>query len=158
MTSQVSLPNFGLGLPAYYVLALSEASSNLSRYDGVRYGSRLEGSPSTLSGMYTNTRGQGLGSEVKRRILVSQWRAPGRVGERNAFRNMDRTNFAQVTWYWNWTCQTPPVTCPAKSVMIVRLFLSRWGLTPSHRGIMMPTTSGHSRQGNGLRAGTLSST
>ena len=70
-TVQVSLPSFDLGLPAYYVLALSEASSNLSRYDGVRYGSRQEGAQSTLTAMYADTRGQGLGAEVKRRILVS---------------------------------------------------------------------------------------
>lgn len=55
---QVSLPTFHLGLPAYYVLALSEASSNLSRYDGVRYGLRVtEGAASRdLKDMYAATR------------------------------------------------------------------------------------------------------
>jgi aspartyl-tRNA(Asn)/glutamyl-tRNA(Gln) amidotransferase subunit A len=72
---QVSLPTFDLGLPAYYVLALSEASSNLSRYDGVRYGQRAsEGAAARdLRDMYANTRGAGLGPEVKRRILMGTY-------------------------------------------------------------------------------------
>lgn len=72
---QVSLPTFELGLPAYYVLALSEASSNLSRYDGVRYGLRAtEGAAAAdLRDMYTATRGEGLGAEVKRRILMGTY-------------------------------------------------------------------------------------
>lgn len=55
---QVSLPTFPLGLPAYYVLALSEASSNLSRYDGVRYGLRATHGPASrdLKEMYAATR------------------------------------------------------------------------------------------------------
>lgn len=69
---QVSLPTFGLGLPAYYVLALSEASSNLSRYDGVRYGARAAGA-GDLAGMYCGSRGAGLGDEVKRRILMGTY-------------------------------------------------------------------------------------
>lgn len=69
---EVSLPTFGLGLPAYYVLALSEASSNLSRYDGVRYGARAAGA-GDLAGMYCGSRGAGLGDEVKRRILMGTY-------------------------------------------------------------------------------------
>ncbi|GAX77434.1 hypothetical protein CEUSTIGMA_g4879.t1 [Chlamydomonas eustigma] len=72
VVEEVPLPNSDLGLPAYYVLALSEASSNLSRYDGVRYGARV--SPAGgLGEMYTHTRGQGLGPEVKRRILMGYY-------------------------------------------------------------------------------------
>ena len=64
----VSLPMFDKGLPAYYVLAASEASSNLSRYDGVRYG--LRENREDLEAMYGDTRSTGFGAEVKRRILM----------------------------------------------------------------------------------------
>lgn len=69
--TEVSLPTFNAGLPAYYVLALSEASSNLSRYDGARYGLRAEGAD--VRAMYTATRAAGLGPEVKRRILMGTY-------------------------------------------------------------------------------------
>ena len=55
-------------LPAYYIIAPAEASSNLARYDGVRYGLRVEGE--SLDDMYAKTRGAGFGDEVKRRILI----------------------------------------------------------------------------------------
>lgn len=69
----VSLPATKLALSAYYVLAPAEASSNLAKYDGVRYGTRAEGSDSDGQPdgyLYANTRGSGFGSEVKRRILL----------------------------------------------------------------------------------------
>lgn len=69
----VSLPTTKLALSAYYVLAPAEASSNLAKYDGVRYGSRPEapdGNASSESYLYAKTRGEGFGSEVKRRILL----------------------------------------------------------------------------------------
>ncbi|GBF93284.1 aspartyl glutamyl-tRNA amidotransferase subunit A [Raphidocelis subcapitata] len=69
---EVSLPSFDAGLPAYYVLALSEASSNLSRYDGIRYGLRSP-EESGLKQLYEATRGAGLGAEVKRRILMGTY-------------------------------------------------------------------------------------
>ena len=59
----MSLPTFGYGLPAYYVLALSEASSNLSRYDGVRYGARAANA-ADLPSLFGNSRRDGLGAEV----------------------------------------------------------------------------------------------
>lgn len=68
---EVSLPTFAVGLPAYYVIALSEASSNLSRYDGVRYGHRAQADE--LREMYGRTRHDGLGSEVMRRILMGTY-------------------------------------------------------------------------------------
>jgi len=70
--SEVSLDSFSLGLPAYYVIATSEASSNLSRYDGVRYGARDPDS-GDLKAMYNATRQAGLGDEVKRRILMGTY-------------------------------------------------------------------------------------
>ncbi len=66
---EVSLPHTEHAVAAYYILACAEASTNLSRYDGVRYGFRSEKSDS-LYAMYTNTREEGFGEEVKRRILL----------------------------------------------------------------------------------------
>ncbi len=67
----VSLPYSKYALPVYYIIAPAEASANLSRYDGVRYGYRAEGK--SLNEMYENTRGEGFGEEVKRRILVGTY-------------------------------------------------------------------------------------
>jgi aspartyl-tRNA(Asn)/glutamyl-tRNA(Gln) amidotransferase subunit A len=68
----VSLPHTCYAVPAYYLLATAEASSNLARFDGVRYGYRSPDS-STLSGMYRNSRDEGFGAEVKRRILLGTY-------------------------------------------------------------------------------------
>ena len=68
----ISLPNLKLSIPAYYVIAPSEASSNLSRYDGVRYGYRCE-DPVDLMDMYCRSRAEGFGEEVKRRIMVGTY-------------------------------------------------------------------------------------
>jgi len=68
----VSLPNTELSIPAYYVIAPAEASSNLSRFDGVRYGHRAA-QYSDLNDMYQKTRAEGFGWEVKRRILVGSY-------------------------------------------------------------------------------------
>ncbi|MBU6459540.1 MAG: Asp-tRNA(Asn)/Glu-tRNA(Gln) amidotransferase subunit GatA [Proteobacteria bacterium] len=69
---EISLPNSPIAIPAYYVLASAEASSNLERYDGVRYGYR---SPSyhDLTDMYKKTRAEGFGAEVKRRIMIGTY-------------------------------------------------------------------------------------
>jgi len=71
-TVEVSLPNSGLAIPCYYVLAPAEASSNLSRYDGVRYGYRAP-EYRDLIDMYCKTRAQGFGEEVKRRIMIGTY-------------------------------------------------------------------------------------
>jgi len=71
-TLPVELPNAALAVPVYYVLAPAEASSNLSRFDGVRYGHRAE-VYSDLADMYCRTRAEGFGAEVKRRILVGTY-------------------------------------------------------------------------------------
>jgi aspartyl-tRNA(Asn)/glutamyl-tRNA(Gln) amidotransferase subunit A len=68
-TVEISLPNSQLAIPAYYVVAPAECSSNLARFDGVRYGYRCE-NPKDLLDLYTRSRGEGFGAEVKRRILV----------------------------------------------------------------------------------------
>ena len=71
-TVEVSLPNTRLSIPVYYVLAPAEASSNLSRYDGVRYGYRAS-EYVDLTDMYERTRAEGFGAEVKRRILIGTY-------------------------------------------------------------------------------------
>jgi aspartyl-tRNA(Asn)/glutamyl-tRNA(Gln) amidotransferase subunit A len=68
----ISLPNSRLSVPAYYVIAPAEASSNLSRFDGVRYGYRAP-EYADLSDMYRKSRAQGFGAEVKRRILIGTY-------------------------------------------------------------------------------------
>jgi aspartyl-tRNA(Asn)/glutamyl-tRNA(Gln) amidotransferase subunit A len=69
---EVSLPHSHLTIPTYYVIAPAEASTNLSRFDGVRYGHRCQ-DPTDLHDLYTRTREEGFGDEVKRRILVGTY-------------------------------------------------------------------------------------
>lgn len=69
---EVSLPNQHLSVPAYYVVAPAECSSNLARYDGVRFGYRCE-NPKDLEDFYRRTRGEGFGEEVKRRIMIGTY-------------------------------------------------------------------------------------
>jgi len=69
---EISLPNSGLSVPVYYVVAPAECSSNLSRYDGVRFGYRCD-DPKDLEDFYKRSRGEGFGAEVKRRILIGTY-------------------------------------------------------------------------------------
>jgi len=68
----VSLPHTEYGLAAYYVIAPAEASSNLARYDGVKYGLRVPGARDVID-MYSRTRGAGFGAEVKRRVMLGTY-------------------------------------------------------------------------------------
>lgn len=68
----ISLPHVQYCIPCYYVIAMSEASSNLARFDGVRYGYRCE-NPKDLHDLYTRSRGEGFGTEVKRRIMIGTY-------------------------------------------------------------------------------------
>lgn len=68
----ISLPHTALSIPTYYIIAPAEASTNLSRFDGVRYGYRCE-APRDLHDLYTRSRAEGFGDEVKRRILVGTY-------------------------------------------------------------------------------------
>ncbi len=72
VTVEIDLPNSGLSVPAYYVIAPAEASSNLSRFDGVRYGHRAA-DYGDLNDMYSKSRAEGFGAEVKRRILIGTY-------------------------------------------------------------------------------------
>jgi aspartyl-tRNA(Asn)/glutamyl-tRNA(Gln) amidotransferase subunit A len=67
----ISLPHTKYALPAYYIVAPAEASSNLARYDGVRYGLRVPGRD--IIGMYEGTRAEGFGKEVRRRIMIGTY-------------------------------------------------------------------------------------
>jgi aspartyl-tRNA(Asn)/glutamyl-tRNA(Gln) amidotransferase subunit A len=67
----ISLPHTKYALPTYYIIAPAEASSNLARYDGVRFGLRVPGA--SLDEMYENTRAAGFGAEVKRRVLIGTY-------------------------------------------------------------------------------------
>ncbi len=69
---EVSMPNLNLAIPAYYVIASAECSTNLSRYDGVRFGYRCD-NPADLTDLYIRTRGEAFGPEVKRRILMGTY-------------------------------------------------------------------------------------
>ncbi|MGH7537853.1 MAG: Asp-tRNA(Asn)/Glu-tRNA(Gln) amidotransferase subunit GatA [Gemmatimonadales bacterium] len=69
---EVSLPHTAYAIPTYYILAPAEASSNLARYDGVRYGPRFDGA-ADVRALYRSTRGRGFGAEVRRRILVGTY-------------------------------------------------------------------------------------
>ena len=69
---EISLPNTGLAVPTYYVVAPAECSSNLSRFDGVRFGYRCE-NPKDLEDLYKRSRGEGFGPEVKRRIMIGTY-------------------------------------------------------------------------------------
>lgn len=69
---EIELPNTGLAIPSYYVIAPAECSANLSRLDGVRYGHRCE-DPVDLEDMYKRSRAEGFGSEVKRRIMIGTY-------------------------------------------------------------------------------------
>ena len=71
-TQRVSLPHTEYGLAAYYVIAPAEASSNLARYDGVKYGLRVPGARDLID-MYSRTRGAGFGAEVKRRVMLGTY-------------------------------------------------------------------------------------
>lgn len=69
---EVDLPNSGLSVPAYYVIAPAECSSNLSRFDGVRFGHRCE-NPTDLEDLYKRSRAEGFGEEVRRRVMIGTY-------------------------------------------------------------------------------------
>lgn len=97
---EVSLPNTALSIPAYYIIAPAEASSNLSRFDGVRYGYRCE-NPVDLEDLYKRSRGEGFGTEVKRRIMVGAYALSegfydAYYNKAQQIRRLIRDDFAQV--------------------------------------------------------------
>ncbi|AWK87244.1 Asp-tRNA(Asn)/Glu-tRNA(Gln) amidotransferase subunit GatA [Azospirillum thermophilum] len=91
---EISLPHTKYALATYYIVAPAEASSNLARYDGVRYGLRVEGSG--LKEMYENTRGAGFGKEVRRRILIGTYVLS--AGYYDAYYNKARQVRTRIKW------------------------------------------------------------
>jgi aspartyl-tRNA(Asn)/glutamyl-tRNA(Gln) amidotransferase subunit A len=73
LISEVDMPHTKYGLSTYYLIATAEASTNLSRYDGVRFGLRVKGDTGDIHAMYRQTRGRGFGTEVKRRIMLGTY-------------------------------------------------------------------------------------
>jgi aspartyl-tRNA(Asn)/glutamyl-tRNA(Gln) amidotransferase subunit A len=97
---RVSIPSIGLAIAIYYVVANAEASANLSRFDGVRYGARAEGAD-TLDAMYARTRSEGFGTEVKRRIMLGTFALSSGYydayyGRAQQFRQAMRGEFARA--------------------------------------------------------------
>ena len=97
---EVSLPHTDYGIAVYYLVATAEASSNLARYDGVRYGLRIDPGQG-LNEMYTATRGEGLGHEVKRRIMLGTYALSAGYydayyGRAQKVRTLVRQDFAQA--------------------------------------------------------------
>ncbi|MCA9762308.1 MAG: Asp-tRNA(Asn)/Glu-tRNA(Gln) amidotransferase subunit GatA [Gemmatimonadetes bacterium] len=98
---EVSLPNTGAAVPAYYIVNPAEAAANLARYDGVRYGVRHVGPEGDLRALYRATRGRGFGAEVRRRILVGTFALSAGYADRyyaraQAARRMVAADFAQA--------------------------------------------------------------
>ncbi|QCN96630.1 Asp-tRNA(Asn)/Glu-tRNA(Gln) amidotransferase subunit GatA (plasmid) [Azospirillum argentinense] len=91
---EISLPHTKYALATYYIVAPAEASSNLARYDGLRYGLRVEGA--SLKDMYENTRGAGFGKEVRRRILIGTYVLS--AGYYDAYYNKARQVRTRIKW------------------------------------------------------------
>ena len=113
----VSLPHTGYAVPTYYIVAPAEASSNLARYDGVRYGLR-EGGLSDVRAMYRATRGRGFGPEVRRRILLGTYVLSAGYydayyGKAQRVREAIRADFARVFASGVHALFTPTTPTPA---------------------------------------------
>ena len=96
---EISIPHADYCLPAYYIIAMAEASANLARYDGIRFGARVEG-PNLIE-TYKATRGQGFGEEVKRRIMLGAYTLSAGYydayyGKAQAVRALIRQDFADI--------------------------------------------------------------
>jgi aspartyl-tRNA(Asn)/glutamyl-tRNA(Gln) amidotransferase subunit A len=127
----ISLPNTGLSVPAYYVIAPAEASANLSRFDGVKYGYRCE-DPSDLQDLYCRTRAEGFGEEVQRRILIGTYCLSAGYydayyGKAQQVRQLIRQDFVdafkQVDLIMGPTCPSPAFAFGAKGSDPVAMYL-----------------------------------
>ena len=127
----ISLPNSGLSVPAYYVIAPAEASANLSRFDGVKYGYRCE-DPKDLQDLYSRTRAEGFGEEVQRRILIGTYCLSAGYydayyGKAQQVRQLIRQDFAeafkQVDVILGPTCPSPAFKFGAKGDDPVAMYL-----------------------------------
>lgn len=116
----LSLPHCGYAVATYYIIATAEASSNLARYDGVRYGHRSQLSEDNIINMYSRVRAEGFGSEVKRRILFGNYVLSSGFYEAyylkaSKVRNLIRSDFEEA--FKNVDCIICP-TCPTQAFKI----------------------------------------
>ena len=130
---EVSLPHTSFAIAAYYVIASAEASTNLSRFDGVRYGARVEAGGEGLDGMYTATRTDGFGPEVKRRIMLGTFALSSGYydayyGKAQAARQAIRADFAaafaEVDLLAGLTSPTTAFPLGSKTADPVQMYLS----------------------------------
>jgi aspartyl-tRNA(Asn)/glutamyl-tRNA(Gln) amidotransferase subunit A len=128
---EISLPNTGLSVPAYYVIAPAESSANLSRFDGVRYGHRCN-DPKDLEDLYRRTRAEGFGDEVQRRILIGTYCLSAGYydayyGKAQQVRQLIRQDFIQafekVDLIMGPTCPSPAFKFGAKGNDPVAMYL-----------------------------------
>jgi aspartyl-tRNA(Asn)/glutamyl-tRNA(Gln) amidotransferase subunit A len=153
----VSLPHTRYAVPAYYLLATAEASSNLARFDGVRYGYRSPES-ATLSAMYRNSRDEGFGAEVKRRILLGTYALSSgyydayyrKAQQVRALLTQDFLKaFAEVDAIVTPTAPTPAFKIGEKTDDPVAMYLADiYTVTASLAGICgLSVPAGHSKNG-----------
>lgn len=129
---EIDLPYIDLGIATYYVIANAEASANLARYDGVKYGFRAH-APSDLQGLYARTRGEGFGTEVKRRIMLGTYVLSAGYYDayylralkvRNKIREGFKGLFAQVDFLLSPAAPSPAFPLGAKVDDPVAMYLS----------------------------------
>lgn len=129
----LSLPHCGYAVATYYIIATAEASSNLARYDGVRYGHRSQLSEDNIIDMYSRVRAEGFGSEVKRRILLGNYVLSSGFYEdyylkaskvRNLIRNDFEDAFKKVDCIISPTCPTPAFRIGEKITDPLQMYLS----------------------------------
>ncbi len=129
----LSLPHCGYAVATYYIIATAEASSNLARYDGVRYGHRSQLSEDNIIDMYSRVRAEGFGSEVKRRILLGNYVLSAGFYEayymkaskvRNLIKNDFEDAFKKVDCIISPTCPSPAFKIGEKSTDPLEMYLS----------------------------------
>ena len=135
---EVSLPNHNYTIPAYYIIASAEASSNLSRYDGIKFGHRCD-EPKSLEDLYLRTRKEGFGKEVKKRIMIGAYAlSSGYYDEyymralkiRRIIRNSFLEAFKKVDYLFAPTCPSTAFNLGEKSSDAVAMYLSDIYTTP----------------------------
>ncbi len=135
---EVSLPDHEYTIPAYYILASAEASSNLSRYDGIKFGHRCD-KPKSLEDLYLRTRKEGFGKEVKKRIMIGSYAlSSGYYDEyymralkiRRIIRDNFMSTFENVDFLFAPTCPSTAFKIGEKSSDTVAMYLSDIYTTP----------------------------
>ncbi len=135
---EVSLPDHEYTIPAYYILASAEASSNLSRYDGIKFGHRCD-KPKSLEDLYLRTRKEGFGKEVKKRIMIGSYAlSSGYYDEyymralkiRRIIRDNFMSTFENVDFLFAPTCPSTAFKIGEKSSDAVAMYLSDIYTTP----------------------------